>query len=148
MNDFSKFTDEQLDPMDKHVLITIIRSLQGQLSSRSDQLNFMTEQIALMNQRSFGHKSEKSDQLANQLSLFEMYDCFNEPEVLSDGSKEPLIEEIIISGYTCKANTKREGKLEGLPARIFDHSISAGNFRSFSLTVIKTSPSRFTNGSA
>ena len=124
MNDFSRFTDEDLDRMDKHVLITIIHSLQGQLSSISDQLNFMTEQIALMNQRSFGRKTERADQFPDQLSLFELYDCFNEPEVLADDSKEPEIEEITISGYTRKSKTKREEKLEGLPARIFEHKLS------------------------
>lgn len=124
MNDFSKFSDEDLNRMDKHVLITIIRSLQGQLTSISDQLNFLTEQIALMNQRSFGRKTEKYDQIDNQLSLFEMYDCFNEPEALSDDSDEPDVTEVTISGYTRSKKTTREEKLEGLPARVFNHELT------------------------
>ena len=53
MTDFSNLSPEELNKMDKHVLITIIGSLQSQLGSISSQLNFLTEQIALMNQRSF-----------------------------------------------------------------------------------------------
>ena len=67
MTDFSSLTEEQLNQMDKHVLITIIKGLQLQLNSISSQLEFLTEQIALMNQRSFGRKTEK----ANGLRVYE-----------------------------------------------------------------------------
>ena len=53
MTDFSKLSKEELNKMDKNVLITIIGVLQAQLGTISSQLNFLTEQIALMNQRSF-----------------------------------------------------------------------------------------------
>ena len=56
MTDFSKLSREELNKMDKNVLITIIGSLQAQLNAISSQLDFLTEQIALMNQRSFGRK--------------------------------------------------------------------------------------------
>ena len=79
--------------MDKNVLITIIDSLQAQLNAISSQPDFLTEQIALMNQRSFGRKTGQLDEM-HQMTLFEV---FNEPEVLSDDSKEPEISEIIIT---------------------------------------------------
>ena len=100
MTDFSKLTPEQLEKMDKQVLITIIGALQGQLNTISSQINFLTEQIALMNQRSFGRKTEKKDSIPNQLSFsdyFDNEDVFNEPEYLSDSSKEPESTEVIIS---------------------------------------------------
>ena len=108
--------------MDKRALIGIITSLQGQLATISTQLNFLTEQIALMNQRSFGRKTEKLDQMddMHQMSLF---DVFNEPEVFQDNSEEPEISEITVSSHTRKKKTKREDSLEGLPARIFEHRI-------------------------
>lgn len=120
--DFSQLTPEQLNVMDKHALIGIITSLQGQLATISTQLNFLTEQIALMNQRSFGRKTEKLDQMddMHQMSLF---DVFNEPEVFQDNSEEPEISEITVSSHTRKKKTKREDSLEGLPARIFEHRI-------------------------
>lgn len=123
-SDFSKLTPEQLDKMDKRALIAIITSLQDQLGSFSTQLNFMAEQIALMNQRSFGRKTEKLDQIPHQMSLFEEYDVFNEAEATSDDSDEPDIKEVVISGYTRKQKTKREEKLKGLPARIFEYKLS------------------------
>ena len=46
MTDFSSLTDEQLNRMDKHVLITIIKGLQ--LNTITYHLEFNTEQIALM----------------------------------------------------------------------------------------------------
>ena len=125
MTDFSKLTREQLEKMDKDVLITIVVSLQSQLDSISTQLNYLTEQIALMNQRAFGRKTEKADQVPHQMTFDELYhdNVFNEPEVLSDASSEPEVSEVIISSYTKKKKTSREDKLKGLPARVFQHTI-------------------------
>lgn len=120
MTDFSRLSKEELNKMDKNVLITIIGSLQAQLNAISSQLDFLTEQIALMNQRSFGRKTEQLDEM-HQMTLFEV---FNEPEVLSDDSKEPEISEIIIPSHTRKKKTTREKNLEGLPVRIINHTLS------------------------
>ena len=120
MKDFTQLSTDELNKLDKNVLITIIVSLQHQLTTINSQLNFLTEQIALMNQRSFGRKTEKQSEF-EQLNLFE---TFNEPEALSDGSKEPEITEVIISSHTRKKKSKREDNLEGLPARIFNHELS------------------------
>ena len=96
--DFTKLTPEELNKMDKQVLITIIGSLQGQLNAISSQLDFLTEQIALMNQRSFGRKTETLDGIGmHQMTLDEV---FNEPELLRDDSREPEITEINVSGHT------------------------------------------------
>ena len=119
MTDFSKLSKEELNKMDKHVLITIIGVLQSQLNAISSQLNFLTEQIALMNQRSFGRKTEQLDQM-HQMTLFEV---FNEPEVFSDDSPDPDITEVTISSYTRKKKSTREQNLEGLPARVFEHTL-------------------------
>ena len=127
MADNSVFTPEQLDKMDKQALIALIISQQSQLSTISSQLNLLTQQVAIMNQRAFGRKTEQKDQVPNQLSFQDYFndEVFNEPEVLSDSSKEPEITEVIISGYTRKKKTTREADLEGLPARIFEHVIDA-----------------------
>ena len=119
MTDFTSLTEEQLNQMDKHVLITIIKGLQLQLNSISSQLEFLTEQIALMNQRSFGRKTEKVDQM-HQLSLFEV---FNEPEFFSDDSEEPEVSEIIVPSHTRKTKTLREENLKGLPVRVYEHEL-------------------------
>ncbi len=131
MSDFSKLTPEQLEKMDKQMLIMVIGALQAQLNTISSQLNFLSEQIAIMNQRTFGRKTEKNSQVPNQLSFDDYYDqeVFNEPEVFSDASKEPEITEVIISGYTRKKKTSREADLEGLPACIINHTIDEERLR-------------------
>ena len=120
MKSFTDLTPQDLEQMDKKVLITIIGSLQGQLKSISSQLDFLTEQIALMNQRTFGRKTEKLEQM-HQLTL---YDVFNEPELKSDDSKEPEITEVVVSSHTRKKKTRRDEQLDGIPARIFEHKLS------------------------
>ena len=45
MTDFSKLSKEELNKMDKNVLITIIGSLQTQLNAISSQLDFLTEPL-------------------------------------------------------------------------------------------------------
>lgn len=116
MTDFANPTEEQLNRMDKHVLITIIKGLQFQLNTISSQLDFLTEQIALMNQRSFGRKTEQLD----QMSIFEI---FNDPEVFSDDSGEPEVSEIVVASHTRKPKTSREENLAGLPIRVFEHTL-------------------------
>jgi len=75
MADNSVFTPEQLDKMDKQALIALIISQQSQLSTISSQLNLLTQQVAIMNQRAFGRKTEQKDQVPNQLSF---QDYFND----------------------------------------------------------------------
>ena len=69
-----KLSAEQLNTLDKDALIIIATSLQEQLSSMSKQLDYanerladtsrqielLTEQIRIMNQRQFGRKSESN----------------------------------------------------------------------------------------
>ena len=122
MKDFMELTTEELKEMDKDVLITMFVALQGQLKSMNKQIEFITEQVALMNQRSFGKKTEKRDSvLDGQLSINEV---FNEAEVKFDDSPEPEITEILVAPHTRKKKTKREEKLKDLPARIIEHKLS------------------------
>ena len=133
-----KLSAEQLNTLDKDALIIIIASLQEQLSSMSKQLDdanarltdnsrqieLLTEQIRIMNQRQFGRKSESNlSEMDGQLTIF---DSFNEAEVLLRAdSPEPVIEEVTISSYRrSKSKGKREADLDGLPARIFEHKLS------------------------
>ena len=118
MKKYADLTTEELKRLDKNALIHIIETMQVQLDSMSQQLEFITEQIALMNQRSYGKKTEKLDDM--QFT----FDIFNEPESLSDDSPEPDISEVVVASYTRKPKTRQDEKLEGLPARVIDHTIS------------------------
>lgn len=115
-----EYTTEELNKMSQPMLVNLVELHQNQLKTISAQLSYLTEQIALMNQRAFGRKTETSETLENQLTIFEV---FNEPELLCDDSKEPEITEITVSTHTRKKKSKREDNLEGLPARIFEHKL-------------------------
>ena len=99
-------------------------SANAQLSDTNRQIELLTEQIRIMNQRQFGRKSESSlNETDGQLSMF---DSFNEAEGTQDPSApEPVIEEITISSYRrSKSKGKRDADLDGLPARIIEHKLS------------------------
>ena len=80
----------------------------AQLSDTNRQIELLTEQIRIMNQRHFGRKSEANlSEIDGQISLF---DSFNEVEYLNQNSaKEPQIEEIVISSYR-RSKAKGNGK--------------------------------------
>lgn len=124
-------TDEQLNTLDKEALVILFSALQAQYASMEEkladnnrQIEILTEQLKLMNQRFFGKKSESNlNEIEGQISLFE---AFNEAEYLKDPSiPEPEITEIIISSYKrSKTKGKRDVDLDGLPARIIEHKLS------------------------
>ena len=133
-----RLSDEQLNNLNKEALIIITASLQDQIESIQSQLDsanamladnnrqieLLTEQIRIMNQRQFGRKSESNlNEYEGQLTLF---DVFNEAEFLSKPDEpEPDITEVVISSYKrSKRKGKREADLDGLPARIIDHKLS------------------------
>lgn len=138
--------DDQINSLDKNAMTFIIKTLQGQLallettnkklaaqleSSEETtrklmaQVDALTAQIRLSNQRAFGKKSEKSDVIDGQISLFDLdANIFNEAESLKDDSPEPVLDEITVSYKRKKHSGKREEDLSGLPVRIFSHTIS------------------------
>lgn len=131
-------SDSQLNNLNKEALIIIVSSLQDQIKAMHDQLDaanaqlsdtnrqieLLTEQIRIMNQRQFGRKSESSlNQCDGQMTIF---DYFNAAEALANQCiPEPEITEVVVSTYRrSKTSGKRESDLEGLPARIFEHTLS------------------------
>jgi transposase len=132
-----QLSEEQLNNLNKEALIIIVSSLQDQLAAMQGQLDsanaqlsdtnrqieLLAEQIRLMNQRQFGKRSETASEIDGQLSMF---DSFNEVEATQNPSiPEPEITEVIISSYKrSKAKGKREADLDGLPARVFEHTLS------------------------
>lgn len=103
---------------------TDLLTMEFKVSDNNRQIELLTEQIRIMNQRFFGRRSEASvSEINGQLSLF---DSFNEAEYLKqDSLKEPEITEVIIPSYHRKKTVgKRESDLSGLPARIIEHTLS------------------------
>ena len=126
-----QLSEEQLNNLNKEALVILVASLQDQLSIMQSQLSdtnkqieLLTEQIRIMNQRKFGKASESDlSQVDEQMTIF---DSFNQVEVLKDASiPQPEITEVIISSYKrSKTKGKREADLDGLPARIIEHKLS------------------------
>lgn len=75
-----KLTREQLNHLDKDILITLFLSMQDQLAQQTAAIEKLTEQIQLMNTRTFAKKSEKGLTDENQLNCFA--EIFNEIESL------------------------------------------------------------------
>lgn len=58
----------EVDKLDRKALNTLFLAQQGELERISKQLEFLTEQILIMNRRAFGRKSERN-QIDGQVSL-------------------------------------------------------------------------------
>ena len=128
-----KFTQEQLNTMDKDALVTLvmscmdrIRQLTNENAEQTRELNHkidnLTETIALLTQRSFGKKSEVKLYSGDQLTIYDM--GINEAEVTLAGRipREPEIEEVVIKEHKrAKRKGKREEDLAGLPVTVVNH---------------------------
>ena len=114
----TKLSAEQLNNLSKEELVAQAMELQDQYINLSQRVDYLTEQVMLMNQRQFGRKTEKN--LASvpdgQMNLFEF---FNEVESLSKPSlPEPAIESVIVKSHSRKQKGKHEEDLKDLPVRI------------------------------
>lgn len=119
-----RFTRDQLNSLDKDILITLLLGMQDQISQQSLAVEKLTEQIALMNTRTYGKKSEKINTDENQLNFFSV--ILNEAESLIDGqlSIEPSMDEVVVPAHKRR---KRKGKLDedlmDLDTRIIEHTV-------------------------
>lgn len=115
------FTKEQLDSLDKGILITMILQQQATLVEMDKKLELLLEQIRISNQARFGQSSEKVE-LQDQLVF-----CFNEAEVTVAGLgeiTEPVIEQVIPEHKRrIKKKGKRDEDLAAFPVRIETHAI-------------------------
>jgi transposase len=119
-----RFTEEELDKLDKKALVMLFMSLQDQLQQMNDTLNRLTEQIAAANQYRFGRHSEKLDNVDGQLTIF---DLLNEAEYTvqeADDLHEPEADDVIITYRRKKTKGKRDVDLKDLPVVEIPHELS------------------------
>ena len=120
-----KLSREQLNNLDKATLITLLLGMQEQLEKQALAIEKVTEQIALMNSRTFSKKSEKDLIDTEQLNFFA--EIFNEAEALLTGklSAEPSAQEIIVTSHKRR---KRKGKLNedlmDFDSKIIEHTLT------------------------
>ena len=117
-----KFTADELNTMDHKAKNDVICQMQDRLDKLEHDYENLMEQIRLANQRTFGRHTEKLNEIAGQLSLF------NEAEAYFDEqSPEPAIEEVV--GESLKPARKpknrgqREEDLKDLPQEEIPHDV-------------------------
>ncbi len=120
---------EELNKMDKDVLVTLLMGMQEQLERSNDTVDALratvdklNEQIRIMNTRLFGKSSEKSLATGDQLSIYDF--GFNEAEATVKGKviEEPKMETVVI--HRKKRRGKRDEDLSGFEAIPVEHGLS------------------------
>lgn len=125
-----RYTEEQLNTVDKSLLIQMFLNQQEQLEtlttevrSLNEKMQLMMEQLVLAKRNRFGRSSEKMED-AGQISFMEVDGTiifFNEAEAVYDpDAPEPeQLEEPV--PHSVKRKGKKEQDLSGLPTERIDH---------------------------
>ena len=118
-----KFTADELNTMDHETKNDVIYQMQDRLDKLEHDYENLMEQIRLANQQRFGRHTEKLDEIAGQLSLFnEAEACFDEQ------SPEPTIDEVVGEALKPVRRPKRQGQKEedfkDLPQEVILHDVS------------------------
>ena len=128
-----KYTKEQLNKLDKELLIQLFLGLQDQMEelteqtkALNDKMQLMMEQIVLSNKSRFGRSSEKMAE-PGQIRFMEVDGkivFFNEAEAVCDlDAPEPDDLEIRTPGKKKRAG-KKEADLSALPVNRIDHYLT------------------------
>ena len=128
-----KFTEEQLNTLDKSFIVNLFLQLQDQNDKLSDEvqelnkkMEVLIEQITLANKNRFGRSSEKTMD-TSQICFMEVDGTivfFNEAEVISDlDAEEP---DTLENKPARKPKTvgKKEADIKDLPVNIINHYLT------------------------
>ncbi|MDD2294085.1 MAG: IS66 family transposase [Bacteroidales bacterium] len=126
-----KYTEDELNQCSKKVLISLFLAMQEQMEKLNRNMELLTEQVAIANQKRFGRSSEKLE-LDGQLTMKE---CFNEVEVIADAAgaiAEPELEEVCPNPYKRKKpKGKREADLHDIETETVPHELSEDQLTEF-----------------
>lgn len=130
-----KYTEDQLNTLDKSFLVQMYLSLQEQLESLTkethelnEKMQLMMEQLILNKQARFGRSSEKMTD-AGQICFKEVDGnilFFNEAEAISNMAIPELEDLEVKPTRGVKPAGRKEGHISGLPVNRIDHYLSAG----------------------
>lgn len=123
-----KYTEEQLNSLDRETLIRLFLSQQEQLENIDHTLQLVLEQMADLKRHRFGRSTEKHE-IKDQISFMEVDGkvvFFNESEAVA--AEENALEEPegVSRTKPKKKQGKREEDLEGLPVVVVEHSMTDG----------------------
>ena len=120
-----KYTEEQLNSLDRKTLTRLFLSQQEQLTNIDHTLQLVLEQMADLKRHRFGRSSEKHG-AEDQISFMEVDGkivFFNESEAVAteESTGEP---EDVSRTRPKKKQGKREEDLDGIPAVVVEHSMT------------------------
>lgn len=128
-----KFTEEQLNTLDKSLIIGLFIQAQEQneklaavVQEQNKKIDLLIEQVTLLNKNRFGRSSEKLED-TSQICFAEVDGniiFFNEAEAVSDLDAEEPDTLITTTARKPKSVGKKEADLSGLPVNIIHHYMS------------------------
>ena len=123
-----KYTEEQLNSLDRETLTRLFLSQQEQLENIDHTLQLVLEQMADLKRHRFGRSSEKHE-AEDQISFMEVDGkivFFNEAEAVATEENALGEPEGVSRTKPKKKQGKREEDLEGLPVVVVEHSMTDG----------------------
>ena len=121
-----KYTEEQLNSLDRETLIRLFLSQQEQLENIGHTLQLVLEQMADLKRHRFGRSSEKHE-TEDQISFMEVDGkivFFNEAEAVAAEGNTQEEPESVSRRKPKKKQGKREEDLDGLPVVVVEHSMT------------------------
>ena len=121
-----KYTEEQLNSLDRETLIRLFLSQQEQLENIDHTLQLVLEQMADLKRHRFGRSSEKHE-IEDQMSFMEVDGkivFFNEAEAVAAEENTQEEPESVSRRKPKKKQGKREEDLDGLPVVVVEHSMT------------------------
>ena len=121
-----KYTEEQLNSLDRETLTRLFLSQQEQLENIDHTLQLVLEQMADLKRHRFGRSSEKHE-TEDQISFMEVDGkivFFNESEAVAGEENAQEEPESVSRTKPKKKQGKREEDLEGLPVVVVEHSMA------------------------
>ena len=121
-----KYTEEQLNSLDRETLIRLFLSQQEQLENIDHTLQLVLEQMADLKRHRFGRSSEKHE-IEDQMSFMEVDGkivFFNEAEAVAAEENTQEEPESVSRRKPKKKQGKREEDLSGLPVVVVEHSMT------------------------
>ena len=122
----SKYTEEQLNSLDRETLTRLFLSQQEQLENIDHTLQLVLEQMADLKRHRFGRSSEKHE-TEDQISFMEVDGkivFFNEAEAVAAEENTQEEPESVSRRKPKKKQGKREEDLAGLPVVVVEHSMT------------------------
>lgn len=114
-----KYTEDELNMLGPKVVNGMFLSLQDQMERMNENMEALIEQLRIANQRQFGRKTEKIDQISGQMSLF------NDAEYFADDEPEADPEDILPpKNSSRKRKGKKQEDLQGFPEEFISHPVS------------------------